>query len=60
MVTEGREETEPLIEVHDLVSTNGIQVDGRKVPRATLRDGSTVHVGNTTMTVRIVEDGADV
>lgn len=60
MVTAGRDETEPLIEVHDLGSTNGIQVDGRKVPRATLRDGSTVHVGNTSMTVRIVEDGADV
>ena len=33
-------------------STNGIQVDGRKVPRATLHDGSRVQVGHTTLVVR--------
>jgi len=51
----------PYIEVHDLGSTNGILVDGRKVPRADLVDGSEVKVGHTTMTVRIVEsvEGAD-
>lgn len=48
------------LEVHDMGSTNGIQVDGRKVPRATLRDGSRVQVGHTSMTVRIVEEDADV
>ena len=55
-ITLGHGEQDPLIEVHDLGSTNGIRVDGRKVPRATLRDGSVVKVGTTTMTVRIVHE----
>ncbi len=49
-----------LVEVQDLGSTNGMLVDDRKVPRATLRNGSRVKVGNTTMTVRVIRDGADV
>jgi hypothetical protein len=53
-------ESDPLIEVHDMGSTNGIQVDGRKVPRATLRNGSRVQVGHTTLVVEIVEDGGRV
>jgi len=57
MVFLGRDDERPTIEVHDLGSTNGIVVDGRKVPRAALQDGSTVKVGTTSMTVRIVEDG---
>jgi hypothetical protein len=44
------------IEVHDLGSTNGILVDGRKIPRATVGDGSQIKVGNTTMTVRVIEE----
>ncbi|WP_122815936.1 DUF3662 and FHA domain-containing protein [Nocardioides pantholopis] len=44
------------VEVHDLGSTNGLLVDGRKVPRAALHDGSTVRIGNTTLTVRVVEE----
>ncbi|QCW49220.1 DUF2662 domain-containing protein [Nocardioides dongxiaopingii] len=59
MVTAGRGEELPLIEVHDLGSTNGISVDGRKVPRAALHDGSQVKVGTTTMTVRIVTETHD-
>ena len=55
-ITLGRGEQEPLIEVHDLGSTNGIRVDGQKVPRATLREGSQVKVGTTTLTVRIVHE----
>jgi hypothetical protein len=50
-------ESDPLIEVHDMGSTNGIQVDGRKVPRATLHNGSRVQVGHTTLVLRIVEEG---
>ena len=53
-------ESDPLIEVHDMGSTNGIQVDGRKVPRATLHNGSRVQVGHTTLVVRIVEEGGGV
>ncbi len=55
LITLGREGQDPLIEVHDLGSTNGIRIDDRKVPRATLRNGSVVKAGNTTLTVRIVE-----
>ncbi len=40
------------VRVVDLGSTNGVQVDGRKVQDALLRDGSTIVVGGTTVTVR--------
>lgn len=50
----------PAIEVHDLGSTNGITVDGRRVTRATLRDGSRVQAGRTVMTVSLGEEPADV
>lgn len=55
LITLGRDGEDPLIEVHDLGSTNGIRIDDRKVPRATLRDGSVVKAGNTVLTVRIVD-----
>jgi hypothetical protein len=45
------------IEVHDLGSTNGMLVDGHRISRTGLRDGSEVRIGNTTMTVRVVEEG---
>lgn len=54
LVTQGSDDEDPLIEVHDMGSTNGMQVEGRKVPRATLRDGATVQVGQTRMTVRLL------
>ncbi|CAB4919559.1 DUF3662 and FHA domain-containing protein [Mycobacterium cookii] len=41
------------VEAVDLGSTNGILVDGTKVARARLRDGSTIKIGHTEMTVRI-------
>jgi hypothetical protein len=41
------------VEAVDLGSTNGIQVDGTKVRRARLRDGSMIKIGHTEMTVRI-------
>lgn len=44
------------IEVHDMGSTNGILVDGRKVSRAALRDGSRVQVGHTSLVVRLLEE----
>lgn len=56
LVTLGGDDEEPQIEVHDMGSTNGMQVNGRKVPRATLRDGATVQVGQTKMTVRVVDE----
>ena len=47
------------IEVRDLGSTNGMLIDGHKVTRAGVRDGSQVRIGNTTMKVRVVEDESD-
>ena len=44
------------IEVRDLGSTNGMLIDGHKVTKAGVRDGSQVRIGNTTMTVRILEE----
>ena len=55
LITVGRDGNDPFVEVHDLGSTNGIRIDERKVPRATLRNGSVVKAGNTTMTLRIVQ-----
>jgi hypothetical protein len=48
------------VEVHDLGSTNGMLVDGQKLKRSSLDDGSTVKIGNTTMTVRVVEEDGHV
>ncbi|KAA1420179.1 DUF2662 domain-containing protein [Nocardioides humilatus] len=44
------------IEVHDMGSTNGITVDGHRVSRAALGDGSRVQVGHTSLVVRLLEE----
>ena len=41
------------VEAVDIGSTNGILVDGTKVARARLHDGSMIKIGHTEMTVRI-------
>jgi hypothetical protein len=46
------------VSVRDLGSTNGVLVDGRKVPVAQLRDGSAVRVGRTEIVVRFGGDDA--
>ncbi|QIX25166.1 DUF3662 domain-containing protein [Nocardioides sp. JQ2195] len=46
----------PELTVRDLGSTNGMQVDGHRVEQATLYDGSTVRIGNTTMTLLVVDE----
>ena len=38
--------------VRDLGSTNGTSVDGQKITEATLRDGSIIKIGNTTLTYK--------
>lgn len=48
------------VEVHDMGSTNGIRVDGQKVARATLRDGSRVQVGHTSLVLKLLEETPDV
>ncbi|WP_299053006.1 DUF3662 and FHA domain-containing protein [uncultured Nocardioides sp.] len=57
-VGEGRaDQGSPLhLSVRDLGSTNGMTVDGVRVAQSPLGHGSTVKIGNTTMTV-MVEDG---
>jgi hypothetical protein len=44
------------LSVHDLGSTNGMLVDGNKAQQATLYNGSTIKIGNTTMTVSLVTE----
>lgn len=41
------------VEVRDLGSTNGMTVDGHRVDRIAVRDGSVVKIGNTAMTVHV-------
>ena len=41
----------------DLGSTNGMLVNGHRVQQATLDDGGTIKIGNTTMTVRFLPAG---
>ncbi|GAB2868114.1 FhaA domain-containing protein [Nocardioides pacificus] len=52
-----RQDGLPQLAVRDLGSTNGMLVDGAKVAQSPLDDGSSVKIGNTTMTVRFVTDG---
>lgn len=42
----------PRVSVHDLGSTNGVLVNGRRVEQATLTDGAEIRIGNTAMTLR--------
>jgi pSer/pThr/pTyr-binding forkhead associated (FHA) protein len=56
---QGRARHELVITVRDLGSTNGMLVDDRKITRAQLRDGSTVRIGNTTMTVRVTQEDVE-
>jgi hypothetical protein len=53
----GSAEGSPVIEVHDLGSTNGMLVDGHRITRTRLHNGSEVRIGNTTLTVRVLEEG---
>ena len=41
----------PRVSVHDLGSTNGVLVNGKRVEQATLADGASIRIGNTTMTL---------
>jgi len=50
----------PRLSVRDLGSTNGMLVDGHRITHTRVHNGTTVKIGNTTMTVRVVEEGADV
>lgn len=56
----GEHHEEVHLEAIDLGSTNGVLVDGQKRSRSVLDDGSEIRIGNTTMTVRVVEERVDV
>ena len=43
----------PRITVHDLGSTNGVLVNGKRVEQASLADGATIRIGNTTMSLHL-------
>jgi hypothetical protein len=47
------------IEVGDLGSTNGMLVDGHRIQRTAVHDGSRVKIGATTITVRVTEDDVE-
>ena len=55
-----RGEDNPRLAVRDLGSTNGMLVDGHRITHTAVHDGTTVKIGNTTMTVIIIEEGIDV
>ena len=42
--------------MHDLGSTNGMLVDGHRITSTSVRNGTQVRIGNTTMTVRVLEE----
>ena len=44
------------IEVGDLGSTNGMLVDGHRIQRTSVHDGTRVKIGATTITVRVTDD----
>ena len=46
-------DAQPRITVHDLGSTNGMSVNGKRVEKATLADGATIRIGNTTMSLHL-------
>ena len=48
----------PHVSVHDLGSTNGMLVNGHRVEQATVDDGTTVKIGNTSMTIRVITHSA--
>ena len=48
------------LDVRDLGSTNGMLVDGHKTTDAAVRDGSSVVIGKTTITVVVTEEDVDV
>ncbi|TNM38469.1 DUF2662 domain-containing protein [Nocardioides albidus] len=48
------------VEVHDMGSTNGIRVDGQKVARARLGDGSRVQIGHTSLVLRLLQEAGQV
>ena len=47
------------IQVGDLGSTNGMLVDGHRIQRTSVHDGSRVKIGGTTITVRVTDEATE-
>src|SRR5690242_6773553 len=45
------DESGPRVSVHDLGSTNGVLVNGKRVENAAISDGAEIRIGNTTITL---------
>jgi pSer/pThr/pTyr-binding forkhead associated (FHA) protein len=45
------DESGPRVSVHDLGSTNGVLVNGKRVENAAVADGAVIRIGNTTITL---------
>lgn len=48
--------TEPAITINDLGSTNGMLVNGQRVSTAPAVDGTWIKIGNTVLTVRVIDE----
>lgn len=46
----------PRVSVHDLGSTNGVLVNGRRQEQATLADGARIQIGTTTLTLHLIHE----
>jgi hypothetical protein len=43
----------PRVSVHDLGSTNGVLVNGKRIQNAAVADGAVIRIGNTSMTLHV-------
>lgn len=48
--------SEPSIVINDLGSTNGMLVNGQRVTKAQALDGTWIKIGNTVLTVRVIDE----
>lgn len=48
--------SEPRITVNDLGSTNGMLINGQRVTTAPAADGTWIKIGNTVLTVRVIDE----
>ncbi|MEI2819734.1 MAG: FHA domain-containing protein [Marmoricola sp.] len=48
------------VSVHDLGSTNGISVNGKKTDQATLTDGAVIRMGNTELVLHMTDGSTGV
>lgn len=52
----GGHDIEPTITINDLGSTNGMLVNGQRVATSPAADGTWIKIGNTVLTVRVIDE----